>query len=173
MKGLFIFDWEANGLLEEVTKVHCGLFKEFGKDNWKLFLDFSHPQYQQAVNFVESKGANVKILDFSELSAWLTTEPLGLGCHNSFFYDFPMLKKMFGIQYDMFKDKECRGTINDKPVALMQLATALKYRECSQPFKSTGIIHFNPLPDGLTNNSSVSKYSWLSNCCFNSPMFFT
>ena len=48
---------------------------------------------------------------------------------------------------------------NGKPVALIQLVTALKYRECYQPFKSTGIIHFNPLPDGLTNNSSVSKYS--------------
>ena len=33
-------------------------------------------------------------------------------------------------------------------------------------------IHFNPLPDGLTNNSSVSKYSWLSNCCFN-PVSYT
>lgn len=134
---MFIFDWEANGLLEEVTKVHCGLFKEFGKDNWILFLDFSHPQHQQAVKFVESKGVNVKILDFSGLAEWLTTEPLGLGCHNSFFYDFPMLKKMFGIQYDMFKDKECRGTINDKPVALFD---TLSMSRCLYPDR--------PVPDG-------------------------
>lgn len=45
------------------------------------------------------------------------------------------------------------------PVARMQLATALKKRECSHPFKSTGIIHFNPFLEGLVNNSSVSKYS--------------
>ena len=82
MKGLHIFDSEGDGLLESITKFHCFLFKEYLKDNWHLFLDFNHPEFTQAKSFAESKNVNLCIQDFSELYAWLKTEPKAIGCHN-------------------------------------------------------------------------------------------
>lgn len=117
MKGLFIHDTEANGLLDEATQYHCTLLKEYRKDNWNLFLDKNHPEYESAVNFAKSKNVNLTIRDYSELEAFLKTCK-GLACHNSFGYDHPLWKKLSGIEYDMFKDKGCRGTIGDTQVDL-------------------------------------------------------
>lgn len=118
MKGLFIFDAEANGLLHEVDTVHCVLFKEYKVDNHVLFMDPEREGYEQAVKFIGSKEKKVKILPFSELNKWLVTEPGSVACHNSFGYDFQLFKKMFGTTYDMFADPKCMGTINGKQVNL-------------------------------------------------------
>lgn len=117
MKGLFIHDTEADGLLDEVTKYHCTLLKEYKVNNWHLFLDPAHEEYQSAVDFANSKAVNLSIHDYSELEAFLKT-CRGLACHNSFGYDHPLWKKLSGIEYDMFKDKGCRGTIGDTQVDL-------------------------------------------------------
>lgn len=118
MKGLYIFDAEANGLLDEVDTVHCVLFKEYRVDNHILFMDQEREGYDQAVKFVGSKGKNVKIFPFSFLNEWLVTEPRSVACHNSYGYDFRLFKKMFGTSYDMFADPKCMGTINGKQVNL-------------------------------------------------------
>ena len=55
MKGLYVYDNEASGLLEEENLYyHCTLFKEYAIDNWILFLDFSHPELDVAKKFIES-----------------------------------------------------------------------------------------------------------------------
>lgn len=119
MKGLFLGDNEASGLLnEENLFYHCTLLKEYGVNNWVLFLDFSHPEFEAAKKFAESKGENLRIKDYKELESWLKTEPRGIAIHNLFGYDLPLWMKLSGITYDMFKDKGCRGTIGDTQVDL-------------------------------------------------------
>jgi len=117
LKGLFIHDTEADGLLEEVTKYHCTLLKEYGVNNWNLFLDPTHEEYESAVNFANNQGVNLTIRSYDELEAFLKTCK-GLACHNSFGYDHRLWLKLSGIEYNMFKDKGCRGTIGDTQVDL-------------------------------------------------------
>lgn len=116
MKGLFIGDAEANGLLTEVDLIHCVLFKEYKKDNWNIFLDPQREGYEQAVKFIQSKGKNFKIRTLEELNEWFVTEPKAVAIHNIFGYDLQLFKKMLGTTYDMFADPGCMGTINGKQV---------------------------------------------------------
>lgn len=116
MKGLFIGDAEANGLLSEVDLIHCVLFKEYKKDNWNIFLDPQREGYDQAVKFIQSKGKNFKIRTIEELNEWFVTEPKAIAIHNIFGYDLQLFKKMLGTTYDMFADPGCMGTINGKQV---------------------------------------------------------
>lgn len=118
MKGLFIGDAEANGLLDEVDTLHCILFKEYKVDNWNIFLDPKREGYDQAVAFINSKGKNFKIRTFDELNIWFTEEPKAIAIHNLYGYDLRLFKKMLGTQYDMFADPKCMGTLNGKQVSL-------------------------------------------------------
>lgn len=118
MKGLFLGDAEANGLLDEVDQLHVILFKEYKVDNWNIFLDPNREGYDQALKFINSKGYNFKIRTFDELNDWFKTEPRSIAIHNLFGYDLRLFKKMLGTQYDMFGDPKCMGTLNGKQVNL-------------------------------------------------------
>lgn len=118
MKGLFLGDAEANGLLDEVDQLHVILFKEYKVDNWNIFLDPNREGYDQALKFINSKGCNFKIRTFDELNDWFKTEPRSIAIHNLFGYDLRLFKKMLGTQYDMFGDPKCMGTLNGKQVNL-------------------------------------------------------
>lgn len=104
--------------MEEVTKYHCTVLKEYNKDNWTVFLDPEREGYEKAVNFVNSKQLNVEILDYAQLANWLTTTPKAIAMHNFFGYDLRLWRKLSGIQFDMFRDPGCRGTLNNKQVDL-------------------------------------------------------
>lgn len=118
MKGLHIFDAEANGLLDEVDLVHCILFKEYKVDNWNLFMDPDREGYDEAMAFINDKGRNFTVRPFSEFNEWIASVPRSIACHNMFGYDLRMFKKMFGTTYDMFADKKCMGTVNGSQVNL-------------------------------------------------------
>lgn len=119
MKGLFIGDAEASGLLDEPDlHLHVILFKEYKVDNWNIFLDPDREGYDQALKFIHSKGCNFKIRSFEELNDWFKTEPRSIAIHNLWGYDLRLFKKMLGTQYDMFADPKCMGTINGKQVNL-------------------------------------------------------
>lgn len=119
MKGLFIGDAEASGLLDEPDPhLHVILFKEYKVDNWNIFLDPNREGYDQALKFIHSKGCNFKIRSFEELNDWFKTEPRSIAIHNLWGYDLRLFKKMLGTQYDMFADPKCMGTINGKQVNL-------------------------------------------------------
>lgn len=116
MKGLYIFDTEGDGLLDDITYFHCLLFKEYQKDNFHLFLNHLHPEYQDAVNYALSKGKKFTIHKMADFNTWITKEPRAIACHNIFGFDMPAFKKLLGTSYDMFKDPGCRGTINGTQV---------------------------------------------------------
>lgn len=119
MKGLFIFDAEASGLLDEPDlHLHVILFKEYKVDNWNIFLDPNREGYDQALKFIQSKGYNLKVRTLEEFNEWVATEPRSVACHNMFGYDLRLFKKLLGTQYDMFGDAKCMGTLNGKQVNL-------------------------------------------------------
>lgn len=140
MNGLFIFDAEADGLLDEMTHFHCILFKEYMRDNFHLFLDPRHEEYQTAVDFANSKGKKLQIHEFNDFNNWIIKNPRAIACHNMFGYDMQAFKKMFGTQYDMFGDKECRGTINGHRVDMYDTLSM-----------SRTLYPDRPLPHGCPN----------------------
>ncbi|AEZ66176.1 DNA polymerase [Pectobacterium phage phiTE] len=119
MKGLFVYDSEASGLLDEPDlHMHCALFKEYKKDNWHMFLPKEREGYDQAVKFIASKGYSVKIYALEELNDWFVSEPRALACHNAYGYDLRLFNKLLGTKYDMFADPKCMGSLNGKQVSL-------------------------------------------------------
>lgn len=111
MKGLFIYDTEADGLAgksvapeDHMTKFHVMLFKEYGVDNWKIFLDHQHPEFEEAKGFVKGKGVNLEIFDFKDFPCWVESEPLAIGCQNQYGYDLLAIAEQFGMKSTMFPE---------------------------------------------------------------------
>lgn len=119
MKGLHIFDTESDGLCgksiapeEHMTHFHVLLFKEYGVDNWNLFLDKSHEEYEEAKKFVEEKEVNLAIHDLTEFNDWVVEEPLAIGCQNLEGFDMKAFAHSLGTKYSKFPEE----TINGKPI---------------------------------------------------------
>lgn len=72
-KRVFVFDLEANGFLNEATKVHCGVFKELGGSEKHKF-----------------RPNQVK-----EMLAFMDTCDVLIG-HNILGYDLPLLERLYG-----------------------------------------------------------------------------
>ena len=102
---LYIFDTESDDLVDAMTKFHCLLFKLYGKDEWILFIDHEHPDFEEAVEFINSKDAHCDIYDFSEFEDWILSDEVdGIACHNMFGFDLPAFRKMYDIDYTFFPE---------------------------------------------------------------------
>lgn len=120
------------------------MLKEFGVNNWNLFLDPSHPEYESAVTFAKSKtDANLTIRSYDELESFLKT-CRAIACHNLFGYDLRLWKKLSGIEYDMFKDPKCMGTIGDTQVNLYDTLSMSRVLYPDRPLP-------NGCPDSVLN----------------------
>lgn len=75
MKKFYVFDAEANGLLDTVTKVHCAVFISLDGEEVIFTPDNIH-----------------------ELPAFLDTVDVACG-HNCIGYDFPLFQKVLGYKY--------------------------------------------------------------------------
>lgn len=120
MKGLYIFDTESNGLAgksiapeDKMDKFHCMLFKEYKLDNWVLFLDKSHSEFEVAESFVETKNVNCTIYDISELDNWLANNPKAIACQNQYGFDLKAFAETLGFTYSMHPE-----SINGHPIRL-------------------------------------------------------
>ena len=80
MAGLVYFDLESDGLLDTVTKLHCGVFLEAASGAMHVF-----------------EGHQVK-----EMLAYMDTCKM-LVSHNGIGYDFPLLKMLFNYEYKGIK----------------------------------------------------------------------
>ena len=80
MAGLVYFDLEANGLLDTVTKIHCGVFIEAQSGAKHVF-----------------EGHQVK-----EMLTYMDTCKM-LVSHNGIGYDFPLLKMLHNYEYKGIK----------------------------------------------------------------------
>lgn len=75
-KKVYVFDIEANGLLDTITKIHCAVFKDL---TGKLVKKFTPETIDQ-------------------LPAFLQTCDVLIG-HNIVSYDFPAIEKVMGFKY--------------------------------------------------------------------------
>ena len=73
---VWVFDLEANGFLDKADRIHCAVFKRFGKD--------------EVVKFTPE--------NIHELPAFMDRCKQLIG-HNILGYDFPLLKKLYGYEY--------------------------------------------------------------------------
>lgn len=73
---MYVFDLEANGLLDEVTTVHVGVFTDHITGDTKVF---GPDDVQDMLRFMQAQGQ--------------------LCGHNVIGYDFPVLKKLYGFEY--------------------------------------------------------------------------
>lgn len=120
------------------------MLKEFGVNNWNLFLDPAHPEYESAVAFAKSKkDVNLTIRSYDELESFLKT-CRAIACHNLFGYDLRLWKKLSGIEYDMFKDPKCMGTIGDTQVNLYDTLSMSRVLYPDRPLP-------NGCPDSVLN----------------------
>lgn len=92
-----------------MTKFHVLLFKEYGKDNWVLFLDKSHEEYNEALEFAENKGVNLRILDFNEFNDWVVDEPAAIGCQNLEGFDMLAFECVLGTKYEKIPVEKING----------------------------------------------------------------
>jgi len=116
MKGLFIFDTETDGLAgksispeDHMTKFHCLLFKEYKKDNWKMFLDKEHLEFNEAKEFLDKKDVNLEIKDLTEFNDWVVTEPEAIGCQNLEGFDMKAFEFSLGTTYVKIPEEKVNG----------------------------------------------------------------
>lgn len=113
MKGLYIYDTESDGLAgksiakdDHMTHFHVMLFKQYAKDDWVIFLDHSHPEFEEAKFFVEGKGVNLRIKDLKCFPEWIEDDPdiSAIGCQNQFGFDLLAIADQFGLESSMFPE---------------------------------------------------------------------
>ena len=75
----YIFDIEADGLLDNISKIHMIVFKKLGEDEFTVFTD-DDPQYSRIAN----------------MRQWIADNVTCLIAHNGVRYDIPALKKVLG-----------------------------------------------------------------------------
>lgn len=73
---MYVFDLEGNGLLDNVTKIHCGVFKNVKTGD---VLSFRPDQIPDMIKFMDE-------------------QPVLIG-HNILGYDLPALEKLYGFKY--------------------------------------------------------------------------
>lgn len=133
MKDWWVYDTEGDGLVDSITKFHCMLFKRYKQNEWVLFLDFNHEEFQQAKEFADSKDANLEIRHLYDFKEWIREPEVGaLICQNQFGFDLPAFEKLFGMEYDMFPEH-----LDGVPIKFYD---TLSMSRCLYPDR--------PLPDG-------------------------
>lgn len=136
MRGLHIFDTEATGLAgksiapeDHMTRFHVLLFKEYGKDNWNIFLDDKHEEYEEAKKYVEDKGVNLKVHTLEYFNTWITEEPLAIGCQNLEGFDMLAFEWALGTKYEKLPIEK----INGKPIRVFDTLSMSRYLYPDRP----------------------------------------
>lgn len=134
---MYVYDFEADGLLDEVTRLHCGVFLNIKTKKWVVFVDLARYKEENVEGLLDT-DITYDLKDFSELKNWLLTVPKALICHNQIGYDLPLLEtlnyiKKFSIGKDM---------IEDKPIRLFDTLVL-----------SQGLHPDRPLPEGCPNRT--------------------
>lgn len=131
---LWTFDSEADGLVDEMTRFHCFVFKPYrnnvfhifsDRDRWddriKGIIESNYMNYQFNWGFIEDVVDFLKRDDVTVLSV-----------HNGFGFDLEAMKKMLDIQYSISSNssEELPDRLNGKPVYIID---TLAVSRCLQP----------------------------------------
>ncbi len=115
MRGLYIMDTEGTDLMPKIDAFHCLCFKEWHEDNWVMFLDPEHPEYDDAVDFCNNfRNETITIHKMSHFNTWVKSQAVrALACHNIYGFDLPAMHKLLGTTYSMFPEN-----INGSPTKI-------------------------------------------------------
>ena len=128
---MWVSDAEADGLLHEVTKMHCFVSKKYKQAKMLVFCR-KEELTEEFVETLESKYPFIEFKNINEVTPFLE-KCQALVIHNLFGYDLDMLKKLGYIDsYDMTPEN-----INGKPCRLID---SLSMSRCLYPDR--------PLPRG-------------------------
>jgi hypothetical protein len=99
---MWIGDAEADGLLDEVTKMHCFVVKRYKKDKWQIVCE-KDKLPQEFIDEIEAKY-NIEWLEHEDFNQMIRS--LGaLAIHNLFGYDLDLFVKLGYIEsYDLGPD---------------------------------------------------------------------
>ena len=115
---VFVGDIEGDGLLDEITKFHCLVFKPLNIDLFYVFCNENDLSTSERNLF----GEEVKFFDLSLYNRFLNSDKLtGLIIHNMFGFDLPAIEKLnkpFTFDYN---------SINGRPVDLIDSLVLSRY----------------------------------------------
>lgn len=128
---LFVYDTEGDGLLDEITLMHCAVFQNVIEDSWEVFVDLKRYE-EESVSENYTFDVDFIPKDLKELPEFLKQKDRGYICHNQFGYDLPVFKKLgyiekFGVGPDHIDDVPVRlydslvmsrGLYPDRPMPL-------------------------------------------------------
>lgn len=105
---IWVYDTEADGLLDTMTHFHCLVFKAYQEEIYYCFVDkkkLTQTYIERNQNTVEQSKVNgrgvVLFFDKTQVKRFLgnTDVVAGLVCHNQLSYDLPAMEKFLGIDY--------------------------------------------------------------------------
>lgn len=103
MGDLWIYDTETDGLLDEVTKYHCLVFKKYRNDKWAAFCNHQelNPKF---INNLKDE-INIELYPVSAFKDWLLENVVGMVCHNQLGFDLWCMDKLLGVKFDLNPDR--------------------------------------------------------------------
>lgn len=156
MSELFVYDAEADDLLEGATKLHCMVFSNTSKTKIRVFCDYTSLPEGWLEDLLRDKDYQVGGL--VSFKGWLKSgEVNGLVCHNQFSYDLPLLEKLGYIDsFDLNPDK-----INNTPIKLIDsLALSRHLHPDRQLPVGCPTSVFNPVTKKLDKVGAHGLMSW-------------
>lgn len=151
-----IYDTETDGLLDELTKMHCAVFKEYQEDNWFVFTEKALNDHFKARL---SERASIKFFPLTKLTDLLESDKLkSLVCHNQLGFDLYAMKKLGFI--DSFT---CcpEDTINGRPVEIIDTLVMSRKLYPDRPLPSGCLegVH-NPVTNKTDKVSPHGLLGW-------------
>lgn len=150
---MWVSDIEADGLLDEITKLHCFVGKKYKKDKMVVFTYLD----KLPESFMEEQEYNIDWRDLSELTQWLEEDCDILCIHNLFGYDLEAMKKTGYIDdYDIKPE-----SINGKPKRLIDTLSMSRALYPDRPLpKGCPAKVYNPVTGKLDSVGSHGLMAW-------------
>lgn len=131
--GLWVWDMESDGLLDEITYIHVIVMKKLKSKEWKIFVDKERYKDERVASIFET-DITYELRDLSEFVDFVKSDEVsGLICHNQIRYDLPALEKLGYIKrFEVSPD-----SIDGSPTRILDTLVM-----------SQGLYPDRPLPDG-------------------------
>lgn len=99
--SVWVCDTEGDNLLDNITKFHCLVFKNYLKSEFYVFCNIS----ELPKGFIE-KYPEIRFFEMGLVERFLKSDCVsGLACHNIIGFDLPAMKKLLGFDYYIKPDK--------------------------------------------------------------------
>lgn len=113
----WVYDTEGDDLYPAISKFHCLVFKQVGRDRWKAFCNISevNPTFLEGI----TKEIDIEFHEIEEFKGWVESgEVRAIICHNQLGFDLWAMEKLLGVQFDVNPD-----TLSGKEVKFVDTLT--------------------------------------------------